>query len=57
MKKSKETKSFYDVKSRKSFRSSAYRTRVKGGRKYYVSKSPYTGIKAHRAAGRVSKKR
>jgi len=41
---------FYDVKGKKSFYSSRYEIKNKGGRKYAVAKAP-SGIEAWRTMG------
>jgi len=39
---------FYDVKAKKSFRTSNYKEVSKKGRKFAVAESPHSGIQAHR---------
>ena len=45
--------SFYDVVKRKVFKSSDYRFVVRGGRRFAVAVSPFTGNDAYRIVGRV----
>ena len=45
-----EELSFYDVKSKKKFKSSTYRVEIKNGRRFAVSKAP-SGIESWRVLG------
>lgn len=47
-----ESLKFYDVKGKKSFKSSNYRMVTKKGRKYAVCKAP-SGIEAWRIVGKA----
>jgi len=44
----KKSLSFFDVKSKKKFKTSKYRIKRKGKTTFAVARSPYSGISAYR---------